>query len=156
MLGLKKPDSGEIFIDNIKLNSTSVLKLRQKIFYLDQDVPFGDGLIEEIISNIFKYKHNSHLELDWKMVYFLFREFHLSNDLLKKNIRDLSGGERQRLGIIIGLLLNRDIYLLDEPTSALDPDTKTLIAKAMINLDKTVIINSHDKCWESFKKLELK
>jgi putative ABC transport system ATP-binding protein len=72
---------------------------------------------------------------------------------MKQEIQNLSGGERQRLGLVIGRLIKRPIWLLDEPVSALDNDNKILIAKMLSKLNATVIIVSHDDVWnfEPFK-----
>ena len=72
----------------------------------------------------------------------------LSAKVLQKRTRELSGGERQRIGLLIGFLLNRTIWLLDEPTSALDDVMKKRIAAHILSLKKTVVIISHDHCWQ--------
>jgi len=50
-------------------------------------------------------------------------------DLLDKDTAELSGGERQRLGIILSIMICRDIFLLDEITSALDKDLKDRVVE---------------------------
>ena len=77
------------------------------------------------------------------------RELGLEDDILDKNFQELSGGEKQRIGILIALLLNRDIYLLDEVTSALDVNLKKTVADYFLaREDWTLLVISHDLEWE--------
>jgi putative ABC transport system ATP-binding protein len=77
------------------------------------------------------------------------KELELEKDILEKNFETLSGGEKQRIGILIALMLGRDIFLLDEATSALDSGLKKKVVDNFLkNEDWTVFIISHDKEWE--------
>ena len=77
------------------------------------------------------------------------RELGLEDDILDKNFQELSGGEKQRIGILIALLLNRDIYLLDEVTSALDVNLKKTVADYFLARENwTLLVISHDREWE--------
>jgi putative ABC transport system ATP-binding protein len=76
------------------------------------------------------------------------RELELEYDILDKNFQELSGGEKQRIGILITLLLNRDIYLLDEITSALDVNLKKKVADYFLaREDWIILVISHDREW---------
>ena len=76
--------------------------------------------------------------------------------LLEQNIKDLSGGERQRVGLLIGFLLDRPVWLLDEPTSALDDAMKRKVSKFILGQDKTIVIISHDDVWKQHKEIKIK
>ena len=68
---------------------------------------------------------------------------------MRKILKHLSGGEKQRIGILIALMLGRDIFLLDEATSALDSELKKRVVDNFLkHEDWTVFIISHDKEWE--------
>jgi len=61
----------------------------------------------------------------------------------------LSGGEKQRIGILIALLLEREIFLLDEATSALDAGLKKKVAEHFLKHSHwTLFVISHDREWE--------
>jgi len=86
------------------------------------------------------------------------QELGLENDILDTNFQELSGGEKQRIGILIALLLNRDIYLLDEVTSALDVNLKKTVADYFLARENwTLLVISHDREWECYwiEKIDL-
>lgn len=153
-LGLIPPDSGNITINKTTLNPGTVESIRGKIFYLNQDVTLADNIVYDGIKEIFNYKANKKKYLSKKKLCNYLKEFYLDRDILDKKSKELSGGERQRVGLIIGLLLNRPIWLLDEPTSALDKKLKEKVKKIIMNLNKTIVIISHDSCWSDLKKID--
>ena len=81
-----------------------------------QDTDLGEGKVKNLLNDIFFYRANrDKLDSEKRRVFML--ELGLEDDILDKNFQEFSGGEKQRIGILIALLLNRDIYLLDEVTS---------------------------------------
>jgi len=61
----------------------------------------------------------------------------------------LSGGERGRLALAGQLVAPADILLLDEPTNHLDLDTTRWLEEYLRNLDRTVLLVSHDRAFLS-------
>jgi len=59
----------------------------------------------------------------------------------------LSGGERGRLGLARQLVGTADVLLLDEPTNHLDLDTTKWLEEYLLNLDRTVLLVSHDRAF---------
>lgn len=147
--GFIRPDFGEIILAGETLNKNSLKSVRQKVSYVSQDVDLREEVVNELLEEIFQYKINRHISFPLTKVQELMDEFQLPEGLLRKNLRDLSGGERQRLGIIICLVLDRDIWLLDEVTSALDLELKEMVVTKIRQSGKTVMIVSHDPQWES-------
>lgn len=146
-LGLVPLDSGLIFVNNLKLTPHNIERIRASVFYLDQDITLPELNTEELLKEIFLYKENRDKTLDRVYLLELLNKLQLKPDILNKNINELSGGERQRVGLIIGMLLKRPIWLLDEPTSALDKELKEIVTSIIISLPITAIIISHDSCW---------
>lgn len=152
--GLIKPDSGDFYINNIRLNCKNIHAVRASIFYLDQDVSLPELPIIDLIHTINSYKLNKNCFIDIKNFKEYCDLFKLKKDTLDKNISELSGGERQRIGLIIGFLQNKPIWLLDEPTSALDSDLKDLVSNMIQELkETTILVISHDDIWNKLNKL---
>ncbi len=65
-------------------------------------------------------------------------------DFMNKNPNKLSGGERRLINIFRGIESDSDIVLFDEPTNDLDNDSVNLFISLLKNLNKIVIIVTHD------------
>ena len=68
-----------------------------------------------------------------------------NQDQWSMDTKDLSGGQKARLGLAQILLTPYDIYLLDEPTNHLDVKTIEFLERSLNDLNKTVIVISHDR-----------
>ncbi|WP_243685036.1 ATP-binding cassette domain-containing protein [Methanosarcina barkeri] len=123
MLGFTKPSEGTIYFRNRVIDSKTCWEARKEIAYIVQDTDLGEGKVKSLLDEIFSYRANKE-KLDHEKLRAFIRELELEDDILEKNFQELSGGEKQRIGILIALLLNRNIYLLDEVTSALDAKLK--------------------------------
>jgi ATP-binding cassette subfamily F protein 3 len=64
-------------------------------------------------------------------------------------IAALSGGERGRLGLARQLVSTADVLLLDEPTNHLDLDTTRWLEAYLRDIDRTVLLVSHDRAFLS-------
>jgi putative ABC transport system ATP-binding protein len=153
ILGFGAADSGSILFNGHKIDKTYINEIREQIFYLSQDIDLRHEsvgtLLDEILKvNLIQHKNSNKIE---KILNFL----ELDIKLLEQNIKDLSGGERQRVGLLIGSLLDRPVWLLDEPTSALDDAMKQKISKFILGLDKTIVIISHDDVWKQHKEIRI-
>ena len=154
MLGFLKPSDGEILINNRKVNEYNIKKIRENISYVSQDVDLPNEKVSELFNTIFSYNVNKHLQISSDQISELIIFFQLDLDILRKNINELSGGERQRIGLIICILLNRDIWILDEITSALDNELKQKTCEKLLDNEKTIIVISHDPQWKSHPKFK--
>jgi putative ABC transport system ATP-binding protein len=146
ILGFEQPGSGKILVNGLNLDKDHVHQIRKQLFYLSQDIDLRNETILGLVTNIWEF--NFDREICQKEINQQLTFLELSPDILQKKTGELSGGERQRIGLLIGFLLNRPIWLLDEPTSALDDAMKKKIATHILSLDKTMVIISHDLCWQ--------
>ena len=64
--------------------------------------------------------------------------------LLDKSPLNLSGGEKQKVVLASLLIYNPELILLDEPTTAMDPRTTGWFIDFMLDLDKTILLATHD------------
>lgn len=148
LLGFTKPSEGTIYFKNRIIDSKICWEARKEIAYIIQDTDLGEGKVKSLLDEIFSYRANKE-KLDHEKLRAFMKELELEDDILEKNFQELSGGEKQRIGILIALLLNRNIYLLDEVTSALDAKLKKKIADYFLaREDWTLLIVSHDREWE--------
>jgi cobalt/nickel transport system ATP-binding protein len=65
-------------------------------------------------------------------------------NLLDKNPLNLSGGEKQKVILAALLVYEPEILLLDEPTTAMDPRTTGWFIDFILDLDKTILLATHD------------
>ena len=133
VLGLLKPDYGEIFLDRIKLTTLPIHE-RSKIGigYLPQQTSIFRGLTvyENLLGIAQITKKNSEEQKD--IVEKLMAEFSITH-LRNVKATALSGGERRRTEIARCLINNPKILLLDEPFAGVDllsiQDIKQLLLK---------------------------
>ena len=136
ILGLYKPNSGKITIDNINLNNFDKYYYYNDIIsYVGQEPELLEG---DVYSNIIT---NSNYDRNlYNIVYKLIENINLNNN-------NLSEGQKQRIAIARAIMRKPKILLLDEPTSALDKDNEELLMKIIKRIieayDITIIIISH-------------
>lgn len=148
LLGFTKPAEGTLYFQNRKIDSRTCWEARKEIAYVVQDTDLGEGKVKNLLNEIFSYKVNKE-KLDPEKLRIFMQELELEDEILNQNFQELSGGEKQRIGILISLLLNRNVYLLDEVTSALDVNLKKKVADYFLSReDWTLLVISHDREWE--------
>ena len=155
IMGYTPVNSGKIFIDGEVLGENNVDTLRQKFAYIGQNIFFTEESVEKYIELIFSFQKNKGIKLSNSTLYELLENFDLDKSILKKSPSLLSGGEKQRIALILVLLLDREILLLDEITSGLDHDLKIKVIEIIKDLNKTVIISSHDNQWLDYNEFEV-
>ncbi len=133
IVGLIKPNSGKIFLQNEEITQEPMYKRAQKgIGYLAQEASvFRKLTVEENILAILEMTALSKSEQKDKLEE-LIEEFSLSK--VRKNQGDLlSGGERRRTEIARALAANPNFILLDEPFAGVDPiaveEIQTIVSK---------------------------
>ena len=133
VLGLLKPDYGDIFLDRIKLTTLPIHE-RSKIGigYLPQQTSIFRGLTvyENLLGIAQIVKKNVDEQKD--IVEKLMAEFSITH-LRDVKATALSGGERRRTEIARCLINNPKVLLLDEPFAGVDllsvQDIKQLLLK---------------------------
>lgn len=133
VVGLIKPDGGNVFIDDINITKLPMYKRAQMgIGYLPQEASvFRKMTVEDNILSVLQMTKLSRAEQLEKLES-LISEFRLSH-VRKSNGDVLSGGERRRTEIARALAVNPKFILLDEPFAGIDPiaveDIQMIVAK---------------------------
>jgi lipopolysaccharide export system ATP-binding protein len=133
IVGMVKPNSGKIFLDNKDITSEPMYRRAQLgIGYLPQEASvFRKLSIEDNLRAVLQMTKLTKAEQE-KKVESLLDEFALHH--VRKNLGDqLSGGERRRTEIARALATNPKFILLDEPFAGVDPiaveDIQTVVRK---------------------------
>lgn len=155
IMGYISVNSGNIIIDGEILGQNNIDTLRQKFAYIGQNIFFTEDSVEKYINLIFSFQRNKNIKLSNSSLYEFLEKFDLDKSILKKSPTLLSGGEKQRIALILVLLLDREILLLDEVTSGLDHNLKIKVIEIIKNLNKTIIISSHDNQWLDYDEFEI-
>ena len=147
LMGLLKPNSGQILIDEQALNAANVKNFRQKIGYIPQQIYlFNDTIAKNIAFSE---------EVDENLLARVIKQANLqsfieslpngTNAVVGDGGSNLSVGQKQRIAIARALYLNPQILVLDEATSALDNESEAKIMSEIykISSDKTLIIIAH-------------
>lgn len=121
IIGLIRPDDGNIFLNNENITRYPMYKRAQKgIGYLPQESSIFRNLsVEENIACVLEMTNLTGYEQK-RIKEKIIEEFKLKN-IRKKCANILSGGERRRTEIARCLAINPNFILLDEPFSGIDP-----------------------------------
>ncbi len=140
LLGLYKPNEGEVLYNNIKSTDINLTELRMQLGLVSQDSQLFSGTIKE---NLLFVKPSA---TDAEILEVLNKA--ACQNLLKRASNGilttigeggikLSGGEKQRLSIARALLRSPKLLIFDEATSALDSLTEEEISETIRDLSAT-------------------
>ncbi|MBW2714754.1 MAG: ABC transporter ATP-binding protein [Deltaproteobacteria bacterium] len=134
IMGLVRPDSGEVYIDGVALGDLDLHEWRQLIGYVPQEVLM---LHDSVAKNVSLGDPNLSAEDieralrdagAWEFVSELPGGVECS--VGERGMR-LSGGQRQRIAIARALVHGAKLLILDEATTALDPDSEAFVLSAI-------------------------
>ena len=136
ILGLLKPDSGQILIDGEDIThftEEEMMPIRRKIGMVFQEGALFDSLsVYENVAYRLREQHVEEEEIEHEVRRML--RFVDLDDAIDKMPIELSGGMRRRVGIARALVGDPSIVLYDEPTAGLDPPTARTICELAIKL----------------------
>jgi lipopolysaccharide export system ATP-binding protein len=133
VVGLIKPDAGEVFLDDREITRLPMYKRAQLgIGYLPQEASvFRKLSVEDNILSVLEMTKLSKAQQREKLES-LLDEFRLHH-VRKNNGDSLSGGERRRTEIARALAVDPKFILLDEPFAGVDPiaveDIQAVVAR---------------------------
>ncbi|MCL1926148.1 MAG: LPS export ABC transporter ATP-binding protein [Syntrophorhabdaceae bacterium] len=147
MVGLVRPDSGEVFLNGRRVTSLPMhRRARMGLGYLPQEPSVFRKL--SVRDNILVFLEEQDLSKGERQE----RLETLLRDMRISHIADtmgyaLSGGERRRVEIARALVLSPDFLLLDEPFAGIDPISVADLQQVILGLKERgigVIITDHN------------
>lgn len=148
IVGLIKPFSGHVFLDNVDITKYPMYKRAQLgIGYLAQEASvFRQMSVEDNIYSVMQFKEGMTKAQRQDKLESLLDEFGLQHIRKSKGIQ-LSGGERRRCEIARALAIDPKFILLDEPFAGVDPIAVEDIQKVVAKLKTKnigVLITDHN------------
>ena len=144
-------ESGDIIIDNVKVEDKNLsAKYRNLFYYISQD----SFLMESTISNNITFESEEKINHE-KLQYALnFSQLNKFINSLKDGIetevsaiqKNISSGQKQRIAMARAIYNAKDILIFDEATNALDLETEQKIISNIFQLKNkhTIILVSHE------------
>ena len=148
IVGLVKPDQGEVLLDDIDLSTMPMHeRARLGIGYLPQEMSiFRKLTVYENILAILELRKDLNKKERAAKCEALMQEFHISH-LRDTDGISLSGGERRRVEIARALAIEPKFILLDEPFAGIDPISVVDIKRIIEQLQKRgigILITDHN------------
>ena len=145
MLGLITPTKGEIFVDNIKLNSENRIKLLSLMNFASPYIELPKKLT--VRQNLEVYARLYGINEKVERIEELIEDLNLGN-FINKNTGELSSGQKNRVSLAKSLINKPKLLFLDEPTASLDPDVGDFVREYLEKYKKknelTMLLASHN------------
>lgn len=139
LLGLTRPDSGEIFVNGVRVDGRE--SYRSRIGYMPQIARYPENLTGAELIAMLQNLRGAGVTLDRELV-----DVFALDSALEKPLRVLSGGTRQKVNAVMAFLFSPELLVLDEPTAGLDPLSSSMLKDKILGArgdGKTVLVTSH-------------
>ena len=144
ILGLLKPTTGKVLINNIDIENHRV-NLLESLNFISPYVELPKKLT--VKQNLEVYGRLYDIENIQQKIEYLCEKLRL-NKIINKITGELSSGQKNRVSLAKSIINDPKILLLDEPTASLDPETGDFVRSFLENYQKeketSVLLASHN------------
>lgn len=148
IIGLEKPDAGEILIEGEPIRSSDVMDKYRMAMVFQSGALLNSLSVGENVG-LYLTEHRLKSLADIRRIVAEKLELVGLKGLEGRSPGELSGGMKKRVAIARALVIEPQLILYDEPTSELDPLMAVTIGEEILNLRErtkaTSIVVSHDR-----------
>ena len=145
ILGLIKPTSGEIIIDNKNLDTFKRDEILARINFASPYIELPKKLT--VRQNLDVYSRLYGIKNRKERIDEISEDLNIS-DFFQRKTGELSSGQKNRVSLAKSLINKPEILLLDEPTASLDPDIGDFVRSYIQNYRSknkvTILLASHN------------
>ncbi|MGO4293211.1 ABC transporter ATP-binding protein [Chitinophaga sp. RAB17] len=139
IVGLQKPDNGEIIFNEVDVIKNPSF-IRRQLGFLPQDFGvYPKTSAYDLLQHLAVLKGISHAAERKAQILSLLEKVNLYH-VKDKEVHTFSGGMKQRFGVAQTLLGNPRIIIVDEPTAGLDPEERNRFNTLLSEISEKVIV----------------
>ncbi len=146
MIGLIPVDEGEVLFcgeDVARMEPDALGRVRRRVGYLFQAGALFDSMtVLENVGYALREHKNMTDEAIRERVITCLEKVNLNRRILDQWPAELSGGMRKRVALARAIAVEPEVVLYDEPTQGLDPQSITIIAEMISELQQDLQITS--------------
>jgi ABC-type multidrug transport system fused ATPase/permease subunit len=145
VLGLKQPETGAVFLDDVDIRSLDMAAMRRRIGIVGQGATLFPGTLRENVALGLPLSDKA----IWEALGLAGMEVDVSNmplglsTIIGDTDQLLSGGQVQRLLFARAIAARPRLVVLDEATSALDPAAQATITRSLKQLGVSILAVAH-------------
>ena len=148
LIGLEKPDAGEILIESESISAPGVLDKYRLAMVFQSGALLNSLTVGENVG-LYLAEHRLKEPEEIDRIASEKLDFLGLKGVKDRSPSELSGGMKKRVAIARALVIDPQLILYDEPTSELDPLMTVVIGEEILNLKRrievTSVVVSHDR-----------